>query len=61
MCDPPEKSVELTYRCREGRGRDVTDRHSDGTGNCGLAEARKGRAMSDKAGDRVELNVQGLK
>lgn len=39
----------------------LTDRHSDGTGNYSLAEARKGRAMSDKAGDRVELNVQSLK
>lgn len=42
MCDPSEKSVELTSDIEKAGEGMLTDGHSDGTGNYSLAEARKG-------------------
>lgn len=61
MCDPSEKSVELTYRRREGRGGDADGQAFRWDWELQFSRSQEGEGHVCKAGDRVELNVQGLK
>lgn len=58
---PIWKVCRTHLRHREGRGRDADGWAFRWDWELQFSRSQEGRAMSDKAGDRVELNVQGLK